>query len=68
MFPEEVKTTKQEDYIHTCNGRHFVKKKSHTSGEILHTVLPPFYHRDWVFLGLTNTVGGLVGGGGVVVL
>ena len=44
-----------------------MKKKSHTSGEILHTVFPPFYHRDWVFLGLTNTVRGLgEGGGGAV--
>ena len=41
-----------------------MKKKSHTSGEILHTVFPPFYHRDWVFLGLTNTVRGLGEGGG----
>ena len=33
-------------------------------GNSKHEALPPFYHRDWVFLGLTNTAGALGGGGG----
>ena len=28
-----------------------------------HWVLPPFYHRDWVFLVLTNPIGFFFGGG-----
>ena len=32
-------------------------------GNCKHYVLPPFYHRDWVFLGLTNTAG--CSGGGI---
>ena len=35
-------------------------------GNSKHEALPPFYHRDWVFLGLTNTAGALRGGGGAV--
>ena len=34
-------------------------------GNSKHEVLTPFYHRDWVFLGLTNTAGGCRGGEGV---
>ena len=33
-------------------------------GNSKHEVLTPFYHRDWVFLGLTNTAGGCRGGEG----
>ena len=33
-------------------------------GNSKHEALPPFYHRDWVFLGLTNTAGALGGEGG----
>ena len=29
-FPEKLKTTKQEDYIHTCNRRPFHEEKNDT--------------------------------------